>query len=122
MYFLTLLALDAVIMYRQLALGQPVHEYEDLAIILTANVLVFISAVLYLGIINLRRIRWKPMVGIFVIMLILGSIAGIVFDRYSTNVEYFHYMFRVSWISLSLIALYAIVAYWGQRRLSRLSE
>ena len=49
MYFLTLLAMQAIVLYRQLVLGQDLHEFEDIAIIMTVNSLFLISALLYFG-------------------------------------------------------------------------
>jgi hypothetical protein len=122
MYFVTLLALAGATMYRQIALGQAIHEFEDLAVLLTVNVLVFVAVIAYLGTLNIKRIKLKAIAGIFVSMLILGSIAGLVLNRYSTYTEYIQYISVVSGVSLILIAFYAAVVYFGQKRISRLTE
>ena len=57
MYFLTLLAMQAIVLYRQIVLGQDLHEFEDIAIIMTVNSLFLISALLYFGAIPIRKLK-----------------------------------------------------------------
>ena len=43
MYFLTIIAMQAIVIYRQFALGQDIHDFEDIAILMTVNSLYFQS-------------------------------------------------------------------------------
>lgn len=44
-------------MYRQFALEQSIHDFEDFGIILTVNSLFLITALLYFGAIPVRRLK-----------------------------------------------------------------
>lgn len=74
MYFLTIIALQGVVMYRQFALGQSIYEFEDFAIILTVNSLFLISALLYFGAIPLQKIKIKIILSFYAAIVILGSL------------------------------------------------
>jgi len=74
MYFLTIMAINGIVIYRQFALGQEIHEFEDIAIILTINSLFLISALLYFGAIPIRRLKVKSILLIYVVFVILGSL------------------------------------------------
>ena len=74
MYFLTILSMQAIVLYRQFALGQELHEFEDLAIIMTVNSLFLISALLYFGAIPIRRLKIKSILLIYLLLVTLGSL------------------------------------------------
>ena len=74
MYFLTIIGLQGVIMYRQFALDQTYHEFEDFAIILTVNSLFLITALLYFGAIPLRKIRLKIILSGYAVIVVAGCI------------------------------------------------
>ena len=74
MYFLTIMALQAVIMYRQFVMGQSIHDFEDFAIIFTVNSLFLITALLYFGAIPIRKISIKVILLGYVGIIILGSL------------------------------------------------
>ena len=74
MYFLTILAMQAIVLYRQFVLGQELHEFEDLAILMTVNSLFLISALLYFGAIPIRKLKIKSILLIYLLLVTLGSI------------------------------------------------
>jgi len=74
MYFLTIMALQAVIIYRQFALGQSIYDFEDFAVILTVNSLFLITALLYFGAIPIRKISIKVILLGYAGIIVLGSI------------------------------------------------
>lgn len=53
MYFLTIISMQGIVLYRQFALGQEMSDFEDIAIIMTINSLFLISALLYYGAIQI---------------------------------------------------------------------
>ena len=57
MYFLTIIAMQGIVLYRQFALGQELGDFEDIAIIMTINSLFLISALLYFGAIPIQKIK-----------------------------------------------------------------
>jgi hypothetical protein len=74
MYFLTIMALQAVIMYRQFALGQSIRDFEDFAIIFTVNSLFLVTALLYFGAIPIRKISIKVILLGYAWFVVLGSL------------------------------------------------
>jgi len=74
MYLLTILALYGIIFYRQFGLGQEISEFEDFAIVGTINSIFLISALLYFGAIQIRRLKIKTILLIYAVFVILGSL------------------------------------------------
>jgi hypothetical protein len=74
MYFLTIMAMQGVIMYRQLALDQNIHAYEDFAIIFVVNVIFLISALLYFGAIPVQKLSLKAIAFIYFLIIVLGGL------------------------------------------------
>lgn len=74
MYFLTIIALQAVVFYRQFALGQELQQFEDLAIIMTVNSLFLISALLYFGAIPIQKLKVKSILLLYLVFVVLGSV------------------------------------------------
>ena len=70
MYFLTILSMQGIVLYRQFVLGQEMSDFEDIAIIMTINSLFLISALLYFGAIP---IRIKSIILIYLLFIVLGS-------------------------------------------------
>ena len=57
MYFLTIIAMQGILLYRQFVLGQEIGDFEDIAIIVTINSLFLVSALLYFGAIQPRKLK-----------------------------------------------------------------
>ena len=74
MYFLTILAMQGIVIYRQFALGQEIGDFEDIAIIMTVNSLFLISALLYFGAIPIRKLKIKSILLIYTLFIVLGSL------------------------------------------------
>lgn len=73
MYFLTILSMQGIVLYRQFVLGQEMSDFEDIAIIMTINSLFLISALLYFGAIPIRKLRIKSIILIYLLFIVLGS-------------------------------------------------
>jgi hypothetical protein len=74
MYFLTIIAIQGIVMYRQFVLGQSIYDFEDIAIIMTINSLFLITALLYFGAIPVQKIKIKIVLLFYAGIIILGSI------------------------------------------------
>ncbi len=74
MYFLTVFAMQAIVIYRQFSLGQDYRDFEDIAIIMTINSLFLVSALLYFGAIPIRKLSIKTIILIYIGFVILGSL------------------------------------------------
>jgi len=73
MYFLTIIAMQVIVLYRQFALGQEMSDFEDIAIIMTINSLFLISALFYFGAIQIRRLKIKSILLIYVVFVVIGA-------------------------------------------------
>ena len=103
MYFLTILSMQGIVLYRQFALGQELRDFEDIAIIMTVNSLFLISALLYFGAIPIRRLKIKSILLIYALLVTLGSIFTYAKYKLFTNAELsFRQLFD------KLIAVYAV--------------
>lgn len=74
MYFLTIIALTGIVLYRQFVLGQNISDFEDVAIILTVNSLFLVSGLLYFGAIQIRRLKIKAILLIYIVFVVIGSL------------------------------------------------
>lgn len=127
MYFLTIVALHVVVIYRELALGQPISDFEDIAIIVTINTLFLISALLFFGAIPIQKLKIK--------YILLGYAAIVVSGSLFTYAKYnifqspglsFQQLFNKLIIIVSISGL--IVLFWvifsilGKRKLDKKLE
>ncbi len=74
MYFLTIIAMQGISIYRQFVLGQSIHDFEDLAIIMTINSLFIVSALLYFGAIPIQKLKIKSILLGYAVIVVLGSL------------------------------------------------
>ena len=74
MYLLTILSLQAIVLYRQFALKQELNEFEDINIIMTVNTLFLVSALLYFGAIPVQKLKVKSILLIYLLLVVLGSL------------------------------------------------
>ncbi len=74
MYFLTIIAIQGIVIYRQFVLGQEIEDFEDIAVIMTINSLFLISALLYFGAIPFRKLKIKSILLIYLGFIFLGSL------------------------------------------------
>lgn len=74
MYFLTILAMQGIVLYRQLALGQEIEKFEDIAVIMVVNTLFLVSGFLYYGVIPIQKLRLKSILLVYMSIVILGSV------------------------------------------------
>ena len=78
MYFLTIIAILGIVIYRQFFLKQELSDFEDIAIIMTINSLFLISALLYFGAIQIRKLKVKIILLIYLLLVVLGSLFTVV--------------------------------------------
>jgi hypothetical protein len=121
MYFLTIIAMNAVIMYRQFALGQDIHDFEDFAVIFLVNSLFLISALLYFGAIPIRKLSLKSILLIYGAIIVLGSL--FTFLKYNvfqkaglTFLELMDKILIVMAVSGLILLFWLILSLLGKRR------
>jgi hypothetical protein len=128
MYIITLFALMSIQLYRQFVLYQPQQEWNDIAMLITINVIVLLGAVLYLtGAVNPQKIRWSNLIVGYVGFVLLG-LAFTVF-KYTVLLgqqvglaQVWNYLLTVVVISGILVVSLGVLAYLGSRRIDKQIE
>ena len=124
MYFLTIIALQAVIFYRQFALQQSIHDFEGFAVILVVNSIFLIAALLYFGAIPIQKLKIRSVLLFYATLIILGSL--FTWAKYNifqnaglTIVQMFDKLFIIFSISGLLVLFWVILSLLGKRKLEK---
>lgn len=125
LYILTLYSLIGFQLYRQFVLNQPSEEWNDIAILISINAIVWIGSVLYLsGVFNPKVVRMRYLIVAFTGFVILG-LAFTIF-KYSVLLDQTLSMrqildtgFIVVKISALLTGFWGILAYLGNKRIEK---
>ena len=124
MYGLTLIALTGTMLFRQFVLSQPVSQFEDIAIIVTANILVLVVAVLYCGGVIFQKFRLKYIIAGYALYVVVGF--SFTFVKYRvlrtpplSLGETFGKLSIVVIICGIITAVFVLFAYLGRRRVER---
>jgi len=124
MYFLTIVSMQFIIIYRQFALGQELQDFEDIAIITTVNSLFLISALLYFGAIPIRKLKIKSILFIYALFVALGS--AFTFVKYNlvrspglTFKELFDKLIIVYAVTGIIMVFFVLFSFLGKRKLEK---
>ena len=128
MYIFTIYSLIGILTYRQFILHQPHQAWDDIAILVTINILVFLGSVLFLtGAVNLKKIKIGYIFGGYIGFVIIG-LAFTIF-KYSvllgqeiSIVQIWDYFRTIVIISSVLMLILGILAYLGSRRIDKQIE
>ncbi len=74
MYFLTIIGIQGIVIYRQFALGQSISDFEDIAVIMVINSLFLISALLFFGGIPIQKLKIKYILLGYAAIVVLGTL------------------------------------------------
>lgn len=118
-YFFTMVALFCILLYRQLILDQPIDELHDLAMLITANIILWIGAALYYGGISIARVRALPVILIYLVLVVVGTVFTAWKYGSTTFGEIAGHFVTVAIVSAGLVGIWAILAYAGQKRMDR---
>jgi hypothetical protein len=128
MYILTIIALIGIVNYRQFVLGQPHQQWDDIAMLMTINVIVLLGSVLYLtGTVNPKKIRLIYILAGYIGFVLVGFAFTIfkytvLLGQELTLTEVWSSLLTVIKISGILLLLLGILAYIGSRRMEKLIE
>jgi hypothetical protein len=124
MYFLTILSMQFILIYRQFVLGQEIREFEGIAIITTVNSLFLVSALLYFGALPVRKLNIKSILLVYGLVVLMGS--AFTFVKYMlvrtpglTFRELFDKLIIVYAVSGIMMAFFALFSFLGKRRLEK---
>lgn len=128
MYLITIYALIGIVSYRQFVLHQPHQQWDDIAILLSLNVIVLLGAVLYLtGGINPAKIKFRYIIAGYVGFVLIGF--GFTLFKYAvlqgldvTLAFAFDKLKTVIVISGMLVLGWGLLAYLGSRKLEKQIE
>lgn len=125
MYLLTIFSLVIIQLYRQFVLHQPQQAWNDIAILLTVNILVLLGLTLYLtGAINPRKIKIRYLVIGYATFVLVGFL--FTFFKYTVLLGQevnlamvWDYLSIVVIISGILVFALGLLAYLGNRRIDK---
>jgi len=124
MYFLTIIAIQGIVFYRQFALGQSIYDFEDIAIILTINSLFLITALLYFGAIPIQKLKIKTILLGYAGMIVLGSL--FTYAKYNifqspglSFVQLFDKLIIIFTICGLIVLFFVIFSILGKRKLEK---
>jgi hypothetical protein len=123
MYLLTIFALMVIQFYRQFVLGQPQEAWNDIALLLTANILVLLGAVLYLtGAVNPQKIKLRYLLAGYALFVLVGLLFTIFKYRILLGQpvglpQIWDYLSTVVIISGLIVLVLVAFAYLGNRHI-----
>jgi hypothetical protein len=125
MYIITIYSLIGFQLYRQFALNQPSEEWNDIAILISFNVIVWLGSLLYFsGVFNPKVVRIRYIVIGFTGFVILGLaftifIYTVLLGQTLSIKQITDYFFTVLKISALLVAFWGFLAYLGSKRVEK---
>ena len=128
LYFITLIVLIAMQLYRQFALDQPKEQWNDIALLITFNVLFLLGGGLYLsGALNLKKIKARYIVIGYVAFVLIGLLFTIFKYAYLQGQDVglgqiWDYFLIVAPITAVLLIFWGLLGYLGHRRVEKQIE
>jgi hypothetical protein len=127
LYILTIASLIVTQLYRQFVLRQTLQQWQDIANILTFNVLVLIGSLLYLGGVTPQKVKLRYIFFLYAGFILVGVIFtifkyAVILGQKVSLTEVGNYLLIVSVICGVLITLWSLLAYMGNRRIEKRLE
>jgi hypothetical protein len=128
LYFITLAALIGMQLYRQFVLGQPSEQWNDIALLITFNVLLLFGGGLFLsGRIDLQKIKTRYVVISYATFVLVGLLFTIF--KYAILLgqdvglgQVWEYLLTILPITAILALSWGLLAYLGRRRMEKMLE
>ena len=124
MYFINIMILTVILLRRQFMLHQNVKEFTDIANLLVFNVIVAISAILYLGGIPFPRIRLRTLLIIYLAWVIVGFLFtwfkyNVLLDQPLSIHAALEKLLIIVVICGLFMLVYGLFAYFGYRKIEK---
>jgi hypothetical protein len=125
MYLITIFALAAIQLYRQFVLHQPQEAWNDIAMLLTVNILVLLGLTLYLiGAVDLRKIKLRYILAGYALFVLIGFLFtmfkyAVLLGQQINLAQAWDNLSTVVIISGILGLILALLAYLGNRRIDK---
>ena len=120
MYVLTLMTLLINILYRQFVLGQSSDSFNDIAMIYTINVIILIGAILYFGGVPFLKIRLKPILTLFIVMAVSGTVFTIIKYRLTYPLSIINKFGIIIAIITIFFLIWITAAFFGKRNMEKI--
>jgi hypothetical protein len=128
LYLMTIFSLMGIVSYRQFVLRQPNEAWNDIAMLMTINILATLGAYLYItGVVDIRKFKLRHVVigfGSFVAFGLGFTIIkyAVILDQDLSWVDLQQILWIVIKISAILALGLAVLAYLGNRRIEKQLE
>lgn len=127
MYFLTILSMQGIVLYRQLALGQEIERFEAIAVIMVVNTLFLITGFLYYGVIPFRKLKIRSVLLIYLAIVILGTIFtyvkyNVVMDQGLGIQQIFSKVIIVIAVTGLMLLFFILFYFLGKRKMDKALE
>jgi hypothetical protein len=125
LYVITIYSLIGVMSYRQFVLHQAIKEFQDMAIIVTFNVLAMIGSALYfVGGFAIKKTKLRWIIAGYVGFVLVGFAFTIfkytvLLDQELSLNQVVSYFFTVLKITGLLAIVWCLIAYLGNRRIEK---
>ena len=119
LYLLTITVLWLDVCWRQFVMNQPLVEFLDLAALMTANVILFIGAILYYGGVTVPRIRASAIAVLYLVCVAIGTAFTVYKYHLKSPGEIAWRILLVGAIAGLVVLLYVLLAYIRTKRLDR---
>jgi hypothetical protein len=128
LYFITLAVLIAMQLYRQFVLNQPLGQWNDMALLITFNILFLLGGGLYLsGTVNLKKIKARYIVIDYAAFVLFGLLFTIF--KYAVLLkqdvglqQVWDYFLIILPITAVLVIAWGLLGYLGHRRMEKRIE
>ncbi|HKK61701.1 MAG TPA: hypothetical protein VJ951_04025 [Bacteroidales bacterium] len=124
MYFFTFISLLGIMFYKQFTLGKTVADFEAVAILVTVNVIFLISALLFFGALPIRRLKFKNIIVLYIVFVLMGSIFTYVkyniVQKANLSVEQLAgKLFIIFTLTALLMGFWMLFSYLGKRKIEK---
>ena len=128
LYFITLAVLIGMQLYRQFVLGQPSEQWDDIALLITFNILFLLGGGLYLnGTVNMKKIKTRYIVTGYAAFVLIGLLFtifkyAILLGQDVSLEQVWDYFLIILPITAILLFGWGLLGYLGHRRMEKKLE
>jgi len=116
LYVATIYMMIGIILYRQIILKQHSSQFNDIAMIMSINVVMAIAAVLYFGGLSFKRVKISVAMGFYLLIVILGTIvSGIKYGFSDLTLLFDKFLINTA-VAAILITIWYGLTWLGKRR------